>query len=1527
MSLTPEQLKELELYKKSIEVIKENANNLNTPIGVIATNWESIKEEIETQKVDIKNLILPNTKGNFKYPLNLQDEVERNDNPYYIFNNVLERDYNQTIAPFLRDKYNKTLDTDTSVKLKYNSDYLYTNRDLLDNFLLNTDNKDYYLTLISEVNNASDLNTLKSKVKNLYIKTKEVAILLLNITFAVRYIRAYGGDSDLFIDELITDFNNELFNLNKSFSLSAYFFSLNTSKHLDKALSLVYLINNDVQSIKKEVGDQKKVELLEEVEEEAKEEVKKVAKKTVSNIESIIEELESLKEENTLKIYVDKIVNEKDNSFNRLINFESTEKDTLIQEAKTNFDSIFPYLFSTDPKLLTIYNNDTYRSRLEIVNKNQEGSEPIPKVDAYTYSNTYHTNWIEPFNKITGVVLDKLKELKTLEEKENLTKKDIDDLNKKIDEVLNILILEIEPSIYTFWLSLDLFENKLKEENRSDFLEKLGLNTDQDFFFPYVEDISKDKESKGYRFLSDIKKEIKLHGTAIVETLIDNLVNIKRQTISNKVEELNTLIDNSDKNSAFSLPDIQAYIDKLKEEETTFCNQVINVIETQAREYFLDTSVNNGSLGNIYKVLSQDELFREKYNLLKKVPIKNYKPVNKAVLPLDIQPNFFVPGESLSLTNEDIFKLWCLPTKRIEEGASKTRVQFLDEKFKQLILSFNNNEIKEFNETKTFILNLIEQDLYVDIAAYRTGIEPFALEALIYPANSNYYTPRNNIFDYEKISTLKFNSLNIIESLVKIHKAITSLELSSIEERKRLKEQQEEAASTAIISKSEKANEENDNEREQIKEVKENWGIRISPVSTSKRVSIENIQETKEPNDLLTKEEEVNQQQEYNTASNKFYKSWYMTLLPTMTSNLPVTGGSQAPGAQPGLNFRVVNSLIKHKIPGFRPIYQPMGIDTINCTIVGCFTGADGFDKNKIGSIESFTQAGHEISPDLLGLDGNIGFGTRNFINNAVTLYDSFENYQSFYNTIIEPNKEIEIEVNLRKNTSVLKNGSEGIFRDKITGNPKFTGYVKRFDTYYVRADRMWYIMDVQLTTSNPTKNKCINLTNIIEEARPTDEQLNDRQQSLDELIACIFEGALPPLYNRKLVTNQDYSSAVIRNPSSGIVLVDKENPDIRLAVSKDGYGFTFEQDPNDINNQRLLKGPIYPRQMFTELQRDSWRVSIFDRYYILLKCIDSYESEPRGDEFRVLVGNRLELDFRILGAPVNPATNQDRGFLNRVGRRLAGQGSISRVVTTGLVAGPAAGVAGTTATVAANKATKIVVQYNVIKGTLAEVAESKVKNEYDVNVLKQIVFSQYALFSGRLPERLIEFQESIKKYIKFKEVEKVEACLNNERDADDTPSEGTTFRPTTPIELPADIKKTVLAHLKSYLLENKKKVSNNDYRRGIADFDVYLQTLNTDFFRKEETKITFFRFDLLKDEENELLIEAGVTAVGTSTLRYFNESDELIRVPNSIIYIKTQGIYNNYKIINVSPFPPRIREITPEELLEQRKSTNNTSQ
>ena len=1515
MSLTPEQLLKLETFKTSINNIKEQITAVSD-LAVLLINYiVSIREEIKETK-DMYDFN-PYSRG-----LDIRIDVF----------------YDTRVKLKLEDTYKISIPSYSALHTFFIEEHIPI---LEDAPIRNSDS--IFKQLESEIDN---LNITKSKATVAVIDSKleEAISFIMRSSFITRLQRYIKGTSDNFFDNLdiVNQKTDSLDFVTAVFSPQLSLFT--TLDILTNLLSKTKILKNDIDALKKE--EVKEIRLLqeiqlellaqststkEELEEEQKDQVvQKIVQEPIEKqLEDLIKIIENYSNSN-LKKYIEDIVNNKDDSFDRLINIKVPERDTILQEAKNNSDSIFTYIFSTDPRLLSIYNNNNYRKREEVVNKEEE--TPISKVDALPYNNSYHTNWIAPFDKLTGAnnatvnIKQKIEELKQEADKKVLNKENSKIFNSKINEILSTLILEVEPSIYTFWLSLDLFENKLKEENRSNFLEKIGLKTDQDFSFPYIEDTSKDKESKGYRFLSDIKKEVKLHGVTTVETLIDKLVSIKRQIIKDRVEELNALIDNSDNDLALSLPDIQAYIDKLKKEETTFCNQVINVIETQAKEYFLDTSVNNGSLGNIYKVLSQDELFREKYNLLKNVAIRTYKPVNKAVFPLDSQPNFFVPGESLSLTNEDIFKLWCLPTKRIEEGASKTRVQFLDEKFKQLVLSFNNNEIKEFNETKTFLLNLIEQDLYVDIAAYRKGIEPFALEALGYPANSNYYIPRNNTFDYEKISGLKFNSLAIIDLLIKIHKAITPLELSSIEERKRLKELQEEAALSDITSKLEKVNEENDKKREQIKEVKENWGIRISPASASKRVSIENIQQTKEPNESLTKEEEVNQQQEYNTVSNQFYKSWYMTLLPTMTSNLPVTGGSQAPGAQPGLNFRVVNSLIKHKIPGFRPIYQPMGIDTINCTIVGCFTGADGFDKNKIGSIESFTQAGHEISPDLLGLDGNVGFGTRNFINNAVTLYDSFENYQSFYNTIIEPNKEIEIEINLRKNTSVLKNGSEGIFRDKITGNPKFRGYIKRFDSYYVRADRMWYIMDVQLTTNNPTKNKCINLTNIIAEAKPSDEQLNNRQQSIDELIACIFGGNLPSLYSRKGVNNENYSYTVVRNPSNGIVLPDKNNGDIRLAISKDGYGFTFEQDPTDPNKQRLIKGPIYPKQMFDELQRDSWRVSIFDRYYILLKCIGGYETESRGDQFRVLVGNRIKFDSKFLGTPIDPATNQNRGFLNSVGRVLDGVGNPATVVVSGVLTGGVGSLVTATAGVIGDKLTDIEVQYNIITGNLAEVAESKVKNQYDINVLKEVFFSQYIPLSGGLAERLIDFQKSIKKYIRFKEIEKVEACLNNERDADSIPSEDSTFRPTDPIEVTPDMKKIVLANLKSYLLENKKKLPTKFGRGSIETNEVFLETPVKDLGKKEETKITFFRFNVLKDQDVELLIEVGVAFVRKGTLKYFNRFNEKIRVPNSIVYIKTEGPNNNYKIINVSPFPPELRETSSEELLEIRKAINNIS-
>jgi hypothetical protein len=74
-------------------------------------------------------------------------------------------------------------------------------------------------------------------------------------------------------------------------------------------------------------------------------------------------------------------------------------------------------------------------------------------------------------------------------------------------------------------------------------------------------------------------------------------------------------------------------------------------------------------------------------------------------------------------------------------------------------------------------------------------------------------------------------------------------------------------------------------------------------------------------------------------------KEWFLTLLPAMRSILPIQGGMDTPNAMPGLQFRVMSNIAKHRVPGFQPIYQNLGVEALYITLVGTFTGDGGLGK------------------------------------------------------------------------------------------------------------------------------------------------------------------------------------------------------------------------------------------------------------------------------------------------------------------------------------------------------------------------------------------------------------------------------------------------------------------------------------------------------------------------------------------------------------------------------------------------------
>ena len=337
-------------------------------------------------------------------------------------------------------------------------------------------------------------------------------------------------------------------------------------------------------------------------------------------------------------------------------------------------------------------------------------------------------------------------------------------------------------------------------------------------------------------------------------------------------------------------------------------------------------------------------------------------------------------------------------------------------------------------------------------------------------------------------------------------------------------------------------------------DAKENWGIKFT---YSKQFTSSEFIRTTGQNEALnnsltqTRTRDANKQQALNNTTLRANqelleginleqdRTFYMSLLPAIKSNLPVQGGVDVPGAMPGLQFRIENTIVKHKVPGFAPIYQPLGIDCIKCTIVGMFTGEDGVDFSDTllkdlstglladsttlrpakGGVSTTDRARRNTSPFLdggaldyrnnplvfrTGVDTPIPKNEKQQPNKAVLSEDAFSNAQEFYNEIVAPGSEITVEINTKGRSGGKTGGADGAFRDSETGNPFFKALVKRMDIYYVRQDRCYFILDLLITNSGLIGEECINLTNVIEEATELFEEVQENVElSVDELNKC----------------------------------------------------------------------------------------------------------------------------------------------------------------------------------------------------------------------------------------------------------------------------------------------------------------------------------------------------------------------------------------------------------------------------------------
>jgi hypothetical protein len=228
-----------------------------------------------------------------------------------------------------------------------------------------------------------------------------------------------------------------------------------------------------------------------------------------------------------------------------------------------------------------------------------------------------------------------------------------------------------------------------------------------------------------------------------------------------------------------------------------------------------------------------------------------------------------------------------------------------------------------------------------------------------------------------------------------------------------------------------------------------------------------------------------------------------------MSGSLTGTGHVDVPNAMPGLNFKFLSSYAKHKIPGWAPVYQALGIDSVLVTMIGMFTGEDGTDiptKTNSAPVKGIS------SPAINNSKFDNFPHFTNAISKVTNSLDTYENLQSFINFGVQKQQSITIEINIAKNGVIRPTvKTTGAIRGS-NGNPTFTGIIRSLDTYYRRFDRTYYILTLEVTEglNNNCSTKPLNLTN-----------------RLDEVV----KSQLAKLDNSCKVTVEDNSDAATKTP------------------------------------------------------------------------------------------------------------------------------------------------------------------------------------------------------------------------------------------------------------------------------------------------------------------------------------------------------------------------------------------------------------
>ena len=178
-------------------------------------------------------------------------------------------------------------------------------------------------------------------------------------------------------------------------------------------------------------------------------------------------------------------------------------------------------------------------------------------------------------------------------------------------------------------------------------------------------------------------------------------------------------------------------------------------------------------------------------------------------------------------------------------------------------------------------------------------------------------------------------------------------------------------------------------------------------------------------------------------------KTFNMLLPPSIESKHP---GRSNPLQLPGLQIKANINISKLKIPGFFPIYQNLGVESLTISMSGMFTGYDGTNLLSAANWEN-----------------SVGIGQSNVEQGQ----DSFASASELYDFAVNNKALVQVTIYTSDGSFIPKQSTSTAFRDS-SSNISFKGYIKEFEQVYIRQDRNYYLLRFEIVDFGSNKCKAV---------------------------------------------------------------------------------------------------------------------------------------------------------------------------------------------------------------------------------------------------------------------------------------------------------------------------------------------------------------------------------------------------------------------------------------------------------------------